>query len=210
MMSSPDRVTTLVAYIGSLGDFPRVPTQEPYRHVGAALSDALLQSGLRYETVVLPRVNRVLADASARTVSGFLHLLEREGRNAVLQWQHPDKPARVLLVTRLLHEEGVETEADLRGWLTDEAQCQTLLGIKGIGPKTVDYLQTLVGIPNLAVDRHMLAFVEEAGIRVAGYEEAYRLLIDTAAALGWPAGELDMSIWTRMSRLAREKGKRRS
>ncbi|MHB1317253.1 MAG: hypothetical protein ACYCYF_01400 [Anaerolineae bacterium] len=208
MANSPDRVAALVAYITSLSDFTRVPTQEPYSHVGATLTDALLQSGLRYETVVLPRVKRVLADPSAGTVSGFLRLLEREGPHAVLHWQHPDKPACVLKVTRLLHEDRVETEADLRDWLTDEGHCRALLGIKGIGLKTLDYIQFLAGIPNLAVDRHMLAFLKEAGIPDTGYEEAHRLLIDTAAALGWPAGDLDMSIWTRMSRLARDKRKR--
>jgi len=198
------RVATLVAYITSLSGFGRVPTQEPYGHIGATLTDALLQSGLRYETVVLPRVNRVLADPSAGTVSGFLRLLERDGPLEVLQWRHPDKPARVLAVTRLLNAEGVETEADLRDWLADEGHRQTLLGIKGIGPKTVDYLQVLVGIPNVAVDVHLFAFLEQAGCPVSNYAEAHRTLIDAAQILGWPANELDHSIWTHMSLLAKK------
>lgn len=203
-MSSPDRVAALVAYIGSLSDFPHVPAPKPYCHVGATLTDALLQSGLRYETVVLPRVNRVLAEPSAGTVSGFLRLLERDGPHAVLHWQHPDKPARVLEVTRLLNAEGVETEADLREWLGTEANRQRLLSIKGIGPKTLDYLQVLVGIPNVAVDVHLFAFLERAGCPAKNYSEAHDLLIDAAQLLGWSASELDHSIWRHMSLLAQK------
>jgi len=201
-MSSTVRVASLVAYIESLSDFSRVPTQKPYGHVGATLTDALLQSGLRYETVVLPRVKRVLADPSAETVSGFLRLLEQEGPNALLQWRHPDKPARVLEVTRLLNAERVETEADLREWLGTEANGQRLLSIKGIGPKTLDYLQVLVGIPNVAVDVHLFAFLERAGCPASSYAEAHRTLIEAAQLLGWPANELDHSIWRYMSRPA--------
>lgn len=203
MVTSTDHVATLVAYIKSLSDFPRVPAQEPYNHIGATLTDALLQSGLRYEAVVLPRVKRVLAEPSAGTVSGFLNLLERDGPHVVLNWRHPDKPARVLAVTRLLSAEGIETEADLRDWLADEAHCQTLLGLKGIGPKTMDYLQVLVGIPNIAVDVHLFAFLERAGCPAKNYSEAHDLLMDAAQLLGWPASELDHSIWRYMSRLAR-------
>lgn len=204
MISSPDRVAALVAYIESLTDFKHESAQKPYGHVGATLTDALLQSGLRYETVVLPRVKRVLADPSAGTVSGFLRLLEQEGPNAVLLWRHPDKPARVLEVTRLLNEERVETEADLREWLLSEEHRQRLLRIKGIGPKTLDYLQMLVGIPNVAVDVHLFAFLERAGCPAKNYSEAHDLLIDAAQLLGWSASELDHSIWRHMSLLAQK------
>jgi len=49
---------------------------------------------------------------------------------------------------------------------------------------------------------------KESGIAASSFDDAHHLLIDTAAALGWPASDLDMSIWTRMSRPATEKRKR--
>jgi hypothetical protein len=38
----------------------------PYGHMGATLTDAVLQSGISYETVVLPRVERILRDYPGR------------------------------------------------------------------------------------------------------------------------------------------------
>jgi len=51
----------LVAYVYSLKDFTCTPLEgEPYEHMGAVIADATLQAGVRYATVVKPRIDRLL------------------------------------------------------------------------------------------------------------------------------------------------------
>jgi hypothetical protein len=50
---------------------------------------------------------------------------------------------RFCTVLRLLSDEGIESEADLREWLAEGANLPKLRAIHGLGPKTVDYLKIL-------------------------------------------------------------------
>lgn len=180
-----------------------------YYHMGATLTDALLQSGLRYETVVLPRVREILAHPEAATTSGFLCLLESSGAKALLRWKSDAKPQCVLAVTCMLCEQGIETEDGLRTWLGEERNRAWLQTVRGIGPKTVDYLRLLVGEPTCAVDRHLFAFLDEAGLQITDYPAARAVINGAATLLGIDGRDLNHSIWKRMSgRAARRRAAR--
>ena len=178
--------------------------------MGATIADAVLQAGLRYETVVWPRVQHVMeAFPEAATTSGFLAVLRERGGEAVVHWTHPEKLGRMEAVAELFIAEGIESEVDLRRWLCGGgAECRAnvakLAAVRGIGPKTIDYFKILCGEQGTAaVDVHLMRFLEQAGVRATSYEQARAVIAGAAAELGVSAARLDHSIWTYMSKAGR-------
>jgi hypothetical protein len=194
-------VKSLIAYIHSLEGFKfQEKIDGGYEHIGAIITDAVLQAGLRYETVVRPRVQRVLEHyPQGCTTTGFLALLQEEGTEQIWQWKHPEKPARAMALTEFFQAEGIETEVDLRDWLLCEENIPRLKLIRGVGDKTADYLKILVGIHTTAVDRHMYAFLANAGISISSYQQAKAILDKAADQLGVNRACFDHSIWEYMS-----------
>jgi len=198
----------LATYIRQLDHFEIVDDLElPYGHMGATITDAVLQAGLRYETVVWPRVQHVMQTfPEAAKTSGFLAALRERGGQEVVHWTHPEKLRRMESVAELFVAEGVETEADLRLWLCgDDAQCHEnvskLARVRGIGPKTIDYFKILCGEQDTAaIDVHLMRFLEGAGVRAGSYEEAREAIADAAGEMGVSVAQLDHSIWTYMSK----------
>jgi len=111
-------------------------------------------------------------------------------------------PMRFEAVLALFLHEGVDTEAELRDWLWHSDGATKLRTIQGIGPKTADYFKILVGIPESAIDRHLLGFLLMAGIGPVGYEEAQAIINATADLMGVGRAHSDHSIWQYMSRRA--------
>jgi len=111
--------TRVAAYVHAIADFEMVEDLGlPYNHMGATITDAVLQAGLRYQTVVWPRVQHVMeAFPEAATTSGFLAVLRERGGEAVVRWTHAEKLGRMEAVAELFIAEGIETEADLWRWL---------------------------------------------------------------------------------------------
>ena len=70
---------------------------------------------------------------------------------------------------------------------------------KGIGYKSVDYLLKLIGEDTVAVDRHLIKFVEEAEITAKGYYDIKRIVQFSADFLNIKRCVLDYSIWSYMS-----------
>ena len=200
-MNVAEKAAILVDHLSSLPDFVIVDTIDgSYDHMGATITDAMLQAGVRYETVVRPRVQRVRQQyPQARTTSGFLRILHEVGPNTVLQWTDAEKPARVLGVAVFLHEQGIETEAELAQWLAEPSNIVRLKKLRGIGDKTADYIKILVGMQTNAVDRHLLGFLREANITVAGYNEAQQVIDQAADLRGVDRARFDHSIWKYMS-----------
>jgi hypothetical protein len=131
----------------------------------------------------------------ANTIPLFLELLQLKGAGAVLRWKDAEKPSRLLNLVTFLEAEGLHTVADLSAWLLIGANPATLQNLRGIGPKTVDYIQQLAGISRVAVDRHLLGFIAATGIRTLAYDEARALIESTASILGVSAIALDRAIW---------------
>jgi hypothetical protein len=169
--------------------------------MGATLTDAILQPGLNYRTVVYPRVRSVIARfPDATSTTAFWAVLESHTPANVLNWSHPEKLRRLLEVASLLLDRRVQTEADLRCWILAPGHAKFLLSIKGVGPKTLDYVKLLTGIPTVAIDRHIRKFVAMAGLEIDDYEEIKCVVLESAEILELEPSALDHSIWHYLSR----------
>lgn len=171
-----------------------------YNNMGATIIDAILQSGMRYETVVLPRVNQFLSRFSSfKTTCDFLILMDTIPLNILINWKNGAKPLRITNLTWFLYKNDIHTEADLREWIINTDNQQELLKMNGIGEKTVDYLMSLVGVESVvAVDRHLFRFLMEAGINYRNYNEAHQIYLEMANVLGISPYQIDKQVWNYM------------
>lgn len=197
----------LADYINSLPKFKlftdrRHPGEPEYEHMGALLTDAVLQAGINYENVVHPRALWVRNHyPEAVTTSGFLNVLEAKGYQEVLNWNDDVKPNTLKRLDTFLRDRNVETVEDLKAWLSRPQSNKELQAIKGVGPKTADYLPILAGLPAVAVDRHIVKFCGAAGIDKKGIRKAVK---EAAAELDVDEGCLDYSIWFYMSQAGKQ------
>ena len=201
-MTIENKVKQLINYIEPLSDFKIIKPDIPYRHMGATITDAMLQAGTTWETVVKPRVLKLRDNyPEAKTTTGFLNLLGRICLRELLEWNDPEKPDRILAVTRFFIKEGIETEADLKTWLENDANIFGLKEIRGIGNKTADYFKILSGIPTSAIDRHLIEFLNRADVDIdrISYSEAKEIINKAAEQMGINKSILDHSIWKYMS-----------
>jgi hypothetical protein len=203
-------VRKLVSYIKSLPDFqlvkPEIPV--PYGHMGATITDGMLQAGTTWKTVVKPRIERLLKYPEAKRVTGFSELLNKEGASKLLNWKDPEKPSRIIEVIKLFLKEKIETEEDLRSWIQKDDNTLKLKKLRGIGNKTVDYFKILCGISTPAIDRHLIGFIKRAGIKADSYFEAREILSKTAEQMGIESSLLDHSIWKYMSEGKRKQSRK--
>ena len=187
----------LVAHIGRLAGFSIVEkTGAAYDHVGAALSDAVLQSGINYRSVVWPRVAHILdLYPKLRTSPEFYALLRAHGAKTILNWKHEEKPRRLTELTRYCVQHNLVSCEDIAEHVCRGSGRQGLLAIRGIGPKTIDYLSGLLGIDAVAVDRHIFSFLRQAGVETADYQFVRRTVVKAAELIGISGRSLDYSIW---------------
>lgn len=179
--------------------FPNVD-RTAYSHMGALLTDTILQAGLNYRHVVIPRVENLLREfPEATTTISFLEILQAYGASTILRWKHPLKPTRLKSLTIFLVDEGVYTVAGLANWVVIPTHAARLGQLPGIGPKTLSYIQNLAGVEEVPVDRHVRRFVESAGVRCDTNEEIRRVLKEAASLLGISCRTFDRAIWLRQS-----------
>jgi 3-methyladenine DNA glycosylase/8-oxoguanine DNA glycosylase len=88
----------------------------------------------------------------------------------------------------------------MRGWVAVASAGNELQTIKGIGPKTVDYLACLVGADRIAVDRHVISFTAQAGVDAGGYEDVQTIVSYAADLLGILRRDFDAWIWAHYAR----------
>jgi endonuclease III len=168
--------------------------------MGATISDTVLQAGLNYRNVVEPRVRKLIAEfPNARTTSDFQELLAFHGLKTLLRWNDSEKPRRIMEMTWFLSTEGLQTESMVCQWLQKPGNANLLLQLKGIGPKTVDYLKMLVGIPSIAVDRHIKNLVNNIGLQYKQYEDVQKVVGLAADYLGVDQNSFDWAIWSYLS-----------
>lgn len=209
MENSP--IIILANYVNALmknGDFQIVDEIDGnYNHMGALVADAVLQANLRYETHVKPRVKSILATyPEATTTSALINLLNTIPTTVFLSWRGIDRANRFDEVVRLFKSENIETEKDIYDRFTSLQSkdfADKLRSIKGIGPKTVDYLKILAGLPESAIDRHLVNFLGEAGIHSTDYKEVQSIINGVADHLKIDRSIFDHSIWTHMSTRAK-------
>lgn len=189
-------------YIKTIENFRIVqPEVCPYcDHIGALFTDTVLQAGLNYRSVVLPRVTHVLElFPEANTVKSFSKVLECYGISKVLDWNNDIKIRRMQDLVDFCLTHSINTTVDLVLFLKDKEGENTLKSINGIGNKTCDYLKRLLGFDNVAVDRHIRAFLEGADIMYDNYYEIKEVVEYAADFMGMNRRTLDYSIWSYMS-----------
>jgi hypothetical protein len=169
-------------------------------HLGAVLADSVLQAGLNYHTVVRPRVKRILEIYPDTDKMSSVMLIIKENKAAeFLDWNHHEKVSRFVEVVNFLNASSIQNVCDLRDHLQEDRCRNDLLGITGIGPKTVDYLSCLVGLDCIAVDRHVKLFVENAGLEIKGYDSLKLVVSYAADLLGIARRDFDSWMWSFMS-----------
>ncbi|KQT23093.1 MULTISPECIES: hypothetical protein [unclassified Bradyrhizobium] len=197
-LSSARLVAQLAQEKGVIGRNPSC--RKPLHHVGAVLADAALQAGLNYRTVVKVRIDRIVQEfPEASTLSGMFNVISSIGAAEFLRWQHPTKVSRFVCLGELLRSEGVNDFHQLRRWLQHPPCRGKLLAIHGVGPKTADYLCSLVGLDFIAVDRHIRAFANDAGVKSEDYDFLKLVVSYAADLIGVSRRHFDAAIWTYVS-----------
>lgn len=205
-MSRSDRAAVLAQYVRSLPGFEFTTFDVPYHHMGALLTDAVLQAcGVRYFAQVVPRVDRVRQTyPHLRTTSEFAALLSVSDPHVVLDWGGATAVTRLLALTDLLVSEGVETEAELLDFLDRPGSRAKVTAISGVASKTYSYVRFLCGAEDaVAVDRHLWRHLAEAGIRADDFDDAVQIYRDAAAILGVSPATLEFSLFSRSAKRRR-------
>lgn len=174
----------------------RVSCRPVYHHMGAVLADSILQAGLNYVKVVRPRVVSILRTfPQATTINTLIRVIECEGSPKFLQWRHQEKVSRFDDLVAFLVDAEIESTCELAKALRDKSFRVDIQHIRGIGPKTVDYMACLVGVDCIAVDRHIRGFAEVAGLDNDNYDYLREVFCFAADLLSVSRREFDASIW---------------
>ncbi|MDH6124849.1 hypothetical protein [Kitasatospora sp. GP82] len=171
-MTTLSPVERLAAQVRTLlGDGP-FPPPGGWTHMGAVICDASFHAQRKYEVQIRPRLLQLQsAWPDAATVRGFQARLSMGDLAVAMKFNSPRKVATAQDITDLLAANGVDDRDDLHAWLGDRANRVALREVKGVEPKTVDYISDLVGRSHVAVDVHLRTFAAEAGVSNLRYEE---------------------------------------
>lgn len=171
-----------------------------YDHMGALVADSVLQSGLNYKSVVLPRIKAILnLYPDLNRTSAVLELVGMGQTSAFLNWKHPEKIGRFDDLVTFLFDNSVERISDLREALSDTLFVTAIRAVRGVGPKTVDYMGCLVGADSIAVDRHVRTFAKRVGVMEDDYDFLKSVFCCAADLLSLPRREFDAWVWKRES-----------
>jgi len=195
----------LKEYIYTLNKFEIFSKNETeQKAIGTIIIDGILQAGMKYSTVVKPRVDNFIKQyPQIITTSDFKKLMDEKGISSIINWQdNSAKTNRIIKLTNFFISENIETKDDLYEWLASENNIKQFKKQDGIGDKTADYFKILVGYSDTsAIDRHLFGFLHNAEIDVTDYHVAQNILSDTAKLLDIDESNLDYSIWKYMSEL---------
>jgi len=182
-------------------NFAPVAKRKPYYHMGATITDSILQAGLNYHHVVYPRVLKLLTKyPDYKTTCDFIILMQVVPLGELIAWKNSKKLQRISGLSWFLYSNGIENEDQLAKWLDIEENISQLRRVDGVGPKTVDYLKMLSGGHAIAIDRHLFVFLELAGIPLCSYQEASLIYGKAAELLDIGQYELDKKVWMYMTK----------
>lgn len=184
-------------YAKCLGFSESTKVQRPlHNHLGAILADTILQAGLRYSTVVQPRVESIMQNYTHATTVSNLYKIVIDGKTAnFLNWSHQEKLLRFETLVLFLKTKKINTIVDLRNNLLTSSFISELNKLQGIGPKSIDYMMCLVGIDSIAVDRHIRTFAKRAGLIRNDYEFLNRAFCSAADLLSISRRGFDYWVW---------------
>lgn len=197
------KVRDLITYICNARGFQLIAAPDcPYKnHIGALLTDVILQAGLNYQHVVAPRVYKVLNEYPvAYTINRFSAVLQKHSIETVLDWHDSEKQIRMIRILEFCKAQGIQNSYQLKIYLVNsKSNSANFKSIRGIGDKTYDYLLKLLGVESVAVDRHIYKFISDAGIIYKDYNEAKQIVEYAADMMQISRRTLDYSIWLYMS-----------
>lgn len=195
----------LADYATELGaDVASQEIRPAYEHMGALLADSILQAGLNYNSVVRPRIITILARYPDQDrTSTLLNVVYRGETATFLNWTHIEKIARFDSLVRYLGAKSVERTDDLRMFLHDKSFALSLREIRGIGPKTVDYMKCLSGIESIAVDRHVKTFARRVGITETDYDYLKSVFCCAADLMSVSRRQFDAWVWRQESSVSK-------
>ena len=174
--------------------------RKPYNNMAATLSDAILQAGMNYKTVVMPRISDILYRYSNFTSTcDFIILFQTVPIEQIIKWKNKKKQNTLCNLAWLLYNEGVNSEEDFRQWGRVSENEEKLLALDGIGYKTADYLKLLSGLETIPVDRHLFKFLKDSEIPITTYYDASYIFKSAAKELNIEERLLDKIIWDYMS-----------
>jgi hypothetical protein len=184
-----------------LGDGP-FPPMQGWNHMGAVICDSAMHGVLNYDRVIRPRLVALQeAWPDGDTVTGFRTRLATGDVAKVLKFRNARKLATIPALADHLADAGVETRWQLAAWLEDpDNRAGLRRKVRGVGPKTVDYMGGLVGRPAIAIDVHLRNFAGAAGVTATTYEDLRAVYEETADYLGHDRGGLDHAVWRHMSK----------
>lgn len=179
-------------------DFEGQEVRPAYKHMGALLADAVLQAGLNYNSVVLPRITAILEQFPEQDrVSALTELVLRGETASFLNWRHVEKVGRFDALVSFLSNASVEYVADMKDSLRNRSFVASLREVRGVGPKTIDYMACLVGIDSVAVDRHVRTFAKRVGVMEDDYDFLRSVFCYAADLLSVSRREFDAWVWRR-------------
>lgn len=189
-----------LVYFISDKTFEPITQRTPYYHMGATITDSVLQSGLNYRHVVYPRVLKLLTKfPDYTTTCDFLILMQTISLSELISWKNEKKLQLVQELSWFFFNRSIENENQLAIWLNTNENTTQLAQINGVGPKTIDYLKMLSGNQAVAIDRHLFKFLEMAGIINCSYQEANQIYSKAAELMDMSKYELDKKIWKYMA-----------
>lgn len=200
----------IVNFIRNADDFKYLNISSPYNNMGATIIDGILQSGLRYETVVKPRVDKFKKEfQEIKTTSQFYALINNNDLSEIIKMKG-QKVDRIILLVKFLKNEKIETEDDFHIWLRNNDNLLLLSNLKGIKRKTIEYFKILTGhTDTVAIDVRLRKFISMCcdGFVISNNDLAHEILIRVSEKLGIEPATLDYSIWSYMSsnRLIKDK-----
>ncbi|NYJ11848.1 hypothetical protein GGI64_002906 [Rhizobium leguminosarum] len=196
MLIAARRVADYATELGA--EFENVEVRPAYEHMGALLADSVLQAGLNYTSVVFPRVAAILElFPELDRVSALTKMVLRGETSSFLNWKHPEKVGRFDALVCFMSGTGVEDVVDLRASLRDGAFVEAIREVRGVGPKTVDYMACLVGLDSVAVDRHVRTFAKRVGVMEEDYDFLRSVFCYAADLLSVSRREFDAWVWRR-------------
>lgn len=190
------------------------PSQDPVWSMAIPFRvvDCVLSLGLRYDSVVAPRVQTFQrAHPDLTTLAQLQALIQRHPTPALFlaaelrlrNARRTETLGRVVEFLLSIAKGTAEDEqaASLRRWAEQAGpHDHRALGIRGFALVGFQYLRMLLGASTIKPDRHLQGFVAGAvGHRVTE-EDALHLLETACAALGLSPKDLDTSIWEMKAR----------
>lgn len=207
-MSQCVEINKLIGFIENHQDFNIIKSNSCFynSHLGAVLADIILQAGLNYKTVVLPRVLYIYNNFNmAFELNGLINTINEIGLERFLNWKNEIKINRFRSVLEYLENNSIQTTRELVDHLNEYNNIVGFLSVHGIGNKTIDYFLKLMQIETIAVDRHILNFLNQANVNFTNYHSAKKIVEYTADILNISRRDIDYSIWYYMSEKSRQR-----